>query len=94
MSDDSFLDHLTNAIHADLFEPWREIDAQITTFCQCSLTLVGSCSIKNNRGRSIRRRVRRSTSGSKSNDPDGDGGPGSGPRSKTLDQLNSRRASL
>jgi hypothetical protein len=72
---DDFLDRLADVIHEDLFEPWREIDAWITRFCPCSLTLVGTCSVKNNRGRSIRRRVRRATQGSKSNDPDGPGGP-------------------
>ena len=71
----TFIDHLADVIHPDLFKSWRDIDAQIRTFCRCSLTLVGACSVKNRRGRSTRRRVRRATHGNKSNDPDSGDGP-------------------
>jgi hypothetical protein len=84
--DDHFGDKLTEAINFDLFEPWREIDARITSFCPCSLTPSGACSpkqrsrAKRSRSRSCRRAER-----GKSTDPDGDPSPGN------PDLLNSRR---
>ena len=74
VSEDHFTDHLADAIHEDLFEPWREIDAWITSFCPCSLTLSGACSARNRprAHRSRSRACRRVTLG-KSSDPDDPG---------------------
>lgn len=68
---DCFIDYLANTIHEDLFEPWREIDAQITSFCPCSLTLPGACSAKNRpRARRSRSRSCRRAERGKGSDPD------------------------
>ena len=85
--DDHFADRLPAAIHFDLFEPWREIeDAVIRTFCRCSLTSAGSCSVKRTRARSSRSRSCRRVERGKSADPDGDG-----PRQLQHQYLISRR---
>ena len=84
--DDHFADRLAAAIHFDLFEPWREIDAVIRTFCRCSLTSAGSCSVKRTRARSSRSRSCRRVERGKSADPDGDG-----PRQLQHQYLISRR---
>jgi hypothetical protein len=81
VSEDHFTDHLANVIHEDLFETWREnTDDRITSFCPCSETLSGACSVKNRSRakRSHSRSCRRTTQG-KSADPDGDG-PSPGPQ--------------
>ena len=70
-ADDHF-NRLADGIHEDLYEPWREIDAWITSFCPCSLTLSGACSPKqrSRTKRSQSRSCHRSIRG-KASDPDG-----------------------
>jgi len=63
-----FTDHLLDRL--ELIEPWREVDALITSFCSCSLELSGACSPKQ---RSLARRCR-------SADP----GDGPGPKSSIV----------
>ena len=54
-ADSHFTDHLAGRV--DLFEPWPEIDAWITSFCPCSLELSCACSVKQ-RSRAKRSRSR------------------------------------
>jgi hypothetical protein len=81
---------LADAIYADLFEPWREFDAVIRTFCCCSLTLSGACSLKRPRARRSRSRSGRRTARGKSADPGGGGPSRSGDSPRTLKSLNGR----
>ena len=73
--DDHFADQLAEAIHFVLFEPWRDVDAWITRFCPCSLTLSGACSLKRSRARRSRSQSCRRTTHGKSADPDGPSSP-------------------
>jgi hypothetical protein len=67
---DHFTEHLVDQIN--LIEPWRDCDAQIQTFCPCSLEPSGACSVKNrSRAKRSRSRSRRRTERGKGSDPDG-----------------------
>ena len=85
--DDHFAGQLAEAIHEDLYEPWREIDAVIRTFCPCSLTLRGACSVKN-RSRAKRSRSRSCRRAERGRSAD----PGDGPGPKPPDHLKQRSA--
>jgi hypothetical protein len=74
MPGDHFIDHLADRIN--LFEPWREIDARVVSFCPCNLTLAGTCSVKNrSRARCSRSRACRRIELGRSDDPGDDGPP-------------------
>jgi hypothetical protein len=85
--DDHFADRLADAIHDDLYEPWRDCDAWIVSFCPCSLTLGGGCSVKN-RSRARRSRLRSCRRAERGRSAD----PGDGPSRRNPRLLNPRRA--